>query len=66
MKKGLELGFRKLLEFDGNVADVFMHDFCVEYDYFGEKRVDELKPGGSKIPLTNKNREGKITQAKQY
>jgi hypothetical protein len=42
------------------VEDVFCRDFTFEYDYFGEKKIHELKPGGSDIPLTNENREGKF------
>eukprot|EP01091_Cochliopodium_minus_P009951 TRINITY_DN2563_c0_g1_i3.p1 TRINITY_DN2563_c0_g1~~TRINITY_DN2563_c0_g1_i3.p1 ORF type:complete len:558 (-),score=144.45 TRINITY_DN2563_c0_g1_i3:111-1784(-) len=52
----LAKGLEQLLEFNGNVEDVFCRDFTVEYDYFGEKRVHELKPGGADIVLTNDNR----------
>ena len=36
-----------------------MHDPCheqVEYDFFGELRRHELKPGGAAIPVTADNR----------
>ena len=49
-----------MLNFDGNVEDVFCRDFTFDYDYFGEKKIHELKPGGSDIPLTNENRNGII------
>jgi hypothetical protein len=33
-----------------------MRTFAVEYEYFGETKVYELKPGGSQINLNNENR----------
>jgi ubiquitin-protein ligase E3 A len=50
-------GFKRLLEFDGDVMSVYMRNFSVEYEYFGETKIYELKPGGENIPLTNDNRE---------
>ena len=49
-------GLQQLLDFDGDVESTFAQSFEVQYDYFGELRTVELKPGGSDIPVTNDNR----------
>jgi ubiquitin-protein ligase E3 A len=49
-------GFDQLLEYDGDVESAYMRTFAVEYEYFGETKVYELKPGGSQINLNNENR----------
>ena len=49
-------GLQALLDFEGDVEATFVQDFDVEYDYFGEMRTVELKPGGSGIPVTDDNR----------
>ena len=38
----------------------------MEYDYFGEMRTFELKPGGSNIPVTNENRQEYVDLYTQY
>ena len=38
---------QQLLEFEGDVAATFSLSFDVDWDYFGELRTSELKPGGS-------------------
>lgn len=48
-------GLRQMLEFDGNVEDVFQRNFEYSYEVFGEVKTVELKPGGSSIPVTNAN-----------
>ena len=53
---GLSRGLKQLLEFDGDVEDVYCQTFSFDYDYFGEKRTMELKPGGKDITVTNENR----------
>uniref|UniRef100_K3X4R1 HECT-type E3 ubiquitin transferase n=1 Tax=Globisporangium ultimum (strain ATCC 200006 / CBS 805.95 / DAOM BR144) TaxID=431595 RepID=K3X4R1_GLOUD len=50
-------GLRQLLEFQGNVEEVFQRNFEYSYEVFGEVKTVELKPGGSSIPVTNANRE---------
>ncbi|KAH0553850.1 ubiquitin-protein ligase E3C [Cotesia glomerata] len=50
--------YRNLLylkSYKGDVADLGL-DFTVLSDELGERRVDELKPKGSQIPVTNANR----------
>eukprot|EP01114_Cavostelium_apophysatum_P016184 TRINITY_DN4550_c2_g1_i1.p1 TRINITY_DN4550_c2_g1~~TRINITY_DN4550_c2_g1_i1.p1 ORF type:complete len:715 (-),score=172.56 TRINITY_DN4550_c2_g1_i1:46-2190(-) len=53
----LATGLQKLLDYEGDVEDVFGHTFEVRYEYFGEQRTHELKPGGSNISLNNQNRQ---------
>lgn len=50
-------GLKQLRDFEGDVESTFMSSFSVEYEVFGEIRVDELKENGSNIALTNSNRE---------
>ncbi|XP_070148798.1 ubiquitin-protein ligase E3C isoform X2 [Polyergus mexicanus] len=50
--------YRNLLylkSYTGDVADLNL-DFTVLSDELGERRVDELKPSGTNIPVTNHNR----------
>ncbi|XP_072763602.1 ubiquitin-protein ligase E3C [Anoplolepis gracilipes] len=50
--------YRNLLylkSYTGDVADLNL-DFTVLSDELGERRVDELKPSGANIPVTNHNR----------
>jgi hypothetical protein len=49
-------GLRSLLTFEGDVESVFMSDFSVTCEAFGSMTVEELKPGGAAIPVTNDNR----------
>lgn len=58
LSKSLAVGFQKLLAFEGEVEEVYDRTFQIEYEYFGEKRVHNLKEGGDSIPLTSANREG--------
>lgn len=50
--------YRNLLylkSYKGDVADLGL-DFTVLSDELGERRIDELKPSGANIPVTNHNR----------
>lgn len=49
-------GLQQLLDFEGDVEGTFCRTFEVEFDYFGEIRTSQLKPGGADIPVTNDNR----------
>ncbi|KAJ0404623.1 hypothetical protein ATCC90586_001192 [Pythium insidiosum] len=49
-------GLRQLLEFDGDVEEVFQRNFEYSYEVFGAVKTIELKPGGTTIPVTNANR----------
>jgi len=54
-------GLLQLLSFEGDVEETYCRTFSVEHtDFFGQKNVIELKPGGKDIPLNNKNRKGVI------
>ncbi|XP_058797923.1 ubiquitin-protein ligase E3C [Phymastichus coffea] len=44
-----------LKSYKGDVTDLGL-DFTILSDELGERRVDELKPGGSNVPVTNHNR----------
>ena len=52
----LSRGLQQLLDFEGDVEATFARAFEVEFNYFGELRSAELKPGGSAIPVTNDNK----------
>jgi len=54
---GLAVGFQKLLDFEGNVEEVYDTTFQVVYDYYGEHRSYPLKENGEKIPLSNSNKQ---------
>ncbi|KAJ3127744.1 putative E3 ubiquitin-protein ligase HTD2 [Nowakowskiella sp. JEL0407] len=51
-------GLEKLLNFEGNVEEVFQRTFQIEYEnQFGERQTFDLRPNGDTIPVTNENRE---------
>jgi ubiquitin-protein ligase E3 A len=51
-------GLQQLLEYEGDdVEDVFCLTFEVNWVDLGEEKVKELKPNGSNIPVTSKNKE---------
>lgn len=55
LAQGLEL----LLEFDGDVAEVFQRTFQIEFTTSsGETTQFDLKPDGETIPVTAENRKG--------
>lgn len=52
------LMYRNLLSlknYDGDVVDLGL-DFTIVIDEFGQTRVEELKPNGANITVTNQNR----------
>lgn len=53
----LYLGFKTMLEFEGDVENTFCRNFTVESEWLGETIVNDLKEGGSEIPVTGENRE---------
>lgn len=55
----LARGLQQLLNFDGNVADVFCRDFVGTYEAFGQEHVVPLIENGDNIQVTEANREGK-------
>lgn len=42
---------------DGDVYDVFMREFEISYEHFGQVTTSPLVPGGQDLPVTNANRE---------
>ena len=51
-------GLRETLNYDGDdFEDVFENTFSVEYEVFGEKRIDALCKDGAEKVLTTENRE---------
>lgn len=52
-------GLQQLLDYKGDVEKDICRTFEVEDEAFGKIVRTELKPGGSKIPVTNENRKGK-------
>jgi hypothetical protein len=51
------MGLTQLLAFQGNVEEIYCRTFQIEYESsFGEIMKHDLKPEGSKIPVTNENR----------
>ncbi|OZJ03288.1 hypothetical protein BZG36_03753 [Bifiguratus adelaidae] len=55
-RPALSRGLRQLLEFDGDVEEVFCRDFVGDYEAFGEIQQVPLIPNGQNIPVTNANR----------
>ena len=49
-------GLQQLLDFEGDVENTFLRTFEVEEEVFGELQRTELKPGGTRIPVTAANR----------
>lgn len=47
----------ELLEFEGNVEEVFCRDYVASYEHFGAEVVVGLVEGGENIPVTKENRE---------
>lgn len=56
LKPSLARGLRQLLDFDGDVQEVFCRDFVVEMDRYGETVQIPLCSGGATRPVTNANR----------
>jgi ubiquitin-protein ligase E3 A len=55
----LARGLEQLLEFDGDVEEVFQRTFQVEFtSSSGENTSYDLKPDGASIPVTKSNRAG--------
>ncbi|KXS12622.1 HECT-domain-containing protein [Gonapodya prolifera JEL478] len=50
-------GLEQMLEWsDGDVSDVFMRSFEIDYDVYGKVQTHELVPKGGDITVTNENR----------
>lgn len=56
LKPSLARGLRQLLEFEGNVQEVFCRDFMVETERYGGVVQMPLCSGGASRPVTNANR----------
>lgn len=55
-RPALAKGLRSLLEYDGDVEDVFCRDFVVEMDRYGQNIEVPLCSNGKQRPVTNRNR----------
>lgn len=54
-------GLQMLLDWsDGDVADIYMRTFVIEYDVYGAIKTFPLCDGGDDILVTNENRQGKL------
>jgi E3 ubiquitin-protein ligase HECTD2 len=56
LRPSLANGLKQLLEFDGNVEEVFCRDFVAEVDRYGQVIQIPLCPGGETRSVTNTNR----------
>lgn len=54
---GLAKGLKDLLDFEGNVEEVFCRNFYIETEVFGQMKKHQLIENGENIPVTNENRE---------
>lgn len=52
----LARGLKALLEYEGEVEDVFCQTFQVSYSCMGQVLTVDLVPNGSQTPVTNQNR----------
>lgn len=41
---------------ENDIEGVIQNCFCVEQNVFGEMKVQELKPGGKDVPVTEENK----------
>jgi hypothetical protein len=57
LQPALAQGLQAMLEFDGDVAEVFGQTFELTYERYGEQVNVELKEGGGDIIVDNNNRE---------
>ncbi|KAL2840256.1 hypothetical protein BJX68DRAFT_189208 [Aspergillus pseudodeflectus] len=55
-RPALARGLRSMLEFDGDVAETFCHNFVADVDRYGEVVTVPLCPGGENKSVTNANR----------
>ncbi|WRT70096.1 uncharacterized protein IL334_007090 [Kwoniella shivajii] len=51
---------------DNDITGVIDQEFTIEDDQFGEKKIVEIKPGGSAIPVTEENKEEYVKLVVSY
>eukprot|EP00762_Andalucia_godoyi_P008487 ANDGO_05781.mRNA.1 putative E3 ubiquitin-protein ligase HUL4 len=57
----------QMLEYEGDdFESIFMNDFSVLEDYYGEKRTVELKPNGTQVQVSKDNREEYVNLLVRY
>lgn len=56
-RPALARGLRQLLEFDGDVEEIFCRNFVAETERFGNIHEMPLCPNGESKPVTNENRQ---------
>lgn len=62
----LAKGLQQLLDFDGNVEEVFCRDFVADHNIYGQIVQVPLVPGGEKKPVTNANRQDFVNKYIQF
>lgn len=65
-KPALANGLRQLLEFEGNVQEIFCRDFVAEVDRYGDIVQIPLCSNGENRPVTNANRREFVDLYTQY
>ncbi|KAL0088811.1 hypothetical protein J3Q64DRAFT_1731742 [Phycomyces blakesleeanus] len=56
-RPSLTHGFQQLLEFEGDVENVFCRSFVAEFENFGQRKCVSLLPDGAQKMVTNENRQ---------
>lgn len=65
-RPALARGLRALIEFDGDVQEVFCRNFVADVNRYGEVLEVPLCPGGERKPVTNSNRREFVDLYIQY
>ena len=55
-RPALAKGLRQLLEYEGNVEEIYCRDFVAEVEHYGQVTRVPLCPNGESRPVTNSNR----------
>lgn len=64
--QSMHAGFKQLLAFEGDVADVYDRTFQAEFSVFGAPATAPLVPHGDAIALTNANRHAYVRYYARY
>lgn len=65
-RPALANGLRQLLEFEGDVEEVYCRTFAIEYERFGQRFTHTLIPGGENVPVSNTNRKDFVDKYLAY
>ncbi|KAK7205250.1 hypothetical protein BZA70DRAFT_279422 [Myxozyma melibiosi] len=66
LKPTLAKGLQQLLEFEGNVEEVFCRDFVADHEVYGQIVQVPLVSGGERKPVTNANRQDFVNRYIQF